>query len=375
MTRDCFRILLAEDDAPTRQFMHKLLAAEGYEILEASDGAAAMEVLGREPVDMVVSDIMMPGGNGLDLCRQIKATEAFRLMPVLLCTARSQDSDKIEGLRAGADDFLTKPVNATELRVRIRNFQRVVSLQNQVEHARRDAEALVHERTEQLRNTIEQLQVAQAEAAIAQLDVIQRLAAATEYKDSDTGSHIQRIAEYTHILSKALGWFDESRALVVSQASTMHDLGKIGIPDYILMKPGLLTADEFELMKRHTILGWRLLRGSSTSLLQAAATIARSHHEKWDGTGYPDGLAGEEIPREARIVAVADVFDALRAQRCYKPEFPVDQCFEMVRERAGAHFDPDVVEAFMGSRDAIVEVSIGLSGPDGIEPYLADIDV
>lgn len=355
--------------------MRKLLSVEGGEILEAADGAEALEILEREPVDLVVSDIMMPRLNGLDLCRRIKADEQFRLMPVVLCTAYNQNSDRIEGLEAGADDFLTKPVNAAEMTVRIRNLKRVVTLQNQVKNARRDAETLVEIRTEQLRNSIEQLQVAQAEAAIAQLDVIQRLAAATEYKDSETGAHIQRIAEYTHVITRKLGWHEDSRALIVSQASTMHDLGKIGIPDYILMKPGLLTADEFELMKRHTILGWRLLRGSSTFLLQSAATIARSHHEKWDGTGYPDGLTGEEIPREARIVAVADVFDALRAQRCYKPEFPLDQCFEMIRERSESHFDPEVVEAFLECRDEITEISVGLSGSDAVEPYLSDIDL
>jgi putative two-component system response regulator len=375
MPTDPFRILLAEDDAPSREFMRKLLAADGYEIVEACDGESAFDLLGRERVDLVVSDIMMPGGNGLDLCRRIRASEAHRLLPVILVTARNQERDRVEGLDAGADDFLGKPVNAAELKARIRNFRRVVGLQNQVQRARLDAEALVEERTEQLRNTIERLRVAQAEAAIAQLDVIQRLAAATEYKDADTGSHIQRIAESTHVLAEALGWFDESRGLIVGQASTMHDLGKIGIPDYILTKPGLLTPEEFELMKRHTILGWRLLRGSSTALLQAAATIARSHHEKWDGSGYPDGLAGEEIPREARIVAVADVFDALRSQRCYKPEFPLEQCYGMIRERAGSHFDPEVVEAFMDSRGALGAIRVGLDG-DGSEPLPAsDIEL
>lgn len=375
MSEPPFRILLAEDDPPTRQFMRKLLSSEGCEILEAKDGAEAWELLERERIDLLVSDIMMPRLNGLELCRRAKAAERFRLMPVVLCTAYNQDSDRIAGLEAGADDFLTKPVNVAELTVRIRNLRRVVTLQNQVVNARRDAETLVEIRTEQLRNSLERLQVAQAEAAIAQLDVIQRLAAATEYKDSETGAHIQRIAEYTHVIARRLGWYEDSKALIVSQASTMHDLGKIGIPDYILMKPGLLTAEEFELMKRHTILGWRLLRGSSTFLLQSAATIARSHHEKWDGTGYPDGLTGEEIPREARIVAVADVFDALRAQRCYKPEFPLDQCFEMVRERIGTHFDPEVVEAFLECRDEITEISVGLSGSDEVEPYLSDIDI
>jgi putative two-component system response regulator len=149
--------------------------------------------------------------------------------------------------------------------------------------------------------------------------------------------------------------------VIVSQASTMHDLGKIGIPDYILMKPGLLTTEEFEEMKNHTILGWRLLSGSQTPLLQTAARIARSHHEKWDGGGYPDGLQGGAIPPEARIVTVADVFDALRAQRCYKPEYPLDQCFEMIHTRSGEHFDPEVVEAFMTCRHELAGITVGLN--------------
>lgn len=354
-----FKILLAEDDAPTRLFMKTLLEMQDIEVVEAENGQAAYDLAKTTDVDLVLSDVMMPKLNGIELCRKMKQTPSLELVPVVLCTALNQESDRLQGLEAGADDFLTKPVNEAELRLRLRNFRRVVQLQHEVRRAKDMAEELVLERTEELRKTIESLEIAQAEAAIAQLDVIHRLAAATEYKDSDTGTHIQRIAEYTMVMARCLGWFDDDY-VTVSQASTMHDLGKIGIPDYILMKPGLLTSEEFEEMKKHTILGWRLLSGSRTPLLQKAAIIARSHHEKWNGTGYPDGLVGEEIPQAARIVAVADVFDALRAQRCYKPEYPMDQCFEMIRARAGEHFDPEVVEAFMLCKKDLIEINVGL---------------
>lgn len=364
MKDSSFKILLAEDDDPTRKFMTSMLRSMDYEVHAAVDGVEALEMLEDQAFDLVVSDIMMPRMDGFDLCRKIKENPSYSLLPVILCTALNSDSDRLQGLEAGADDFLTKPVDDAELRVRIRNFRRVVTLQNQVENAKALAEETVQERTIELRETIEELEIAEAEAAIAQLDVIHRLAAATEYKDADTGSHIQRIAEYSLQVATCLGWFDDDYAAIFSQASMMHDLGKIGIPDYILMKPGLLTPEEYEHMQNHTIIGWKLLSGSTTPLLQTAAKIARSHHEQWDGSGYPDGLAGEDIPPEARIVAVVDVFDALRARRCYKPEYPLEQCFEMIRARRGEHFDPDVVDAFMLCGNEIAQVNTGLSEPE-----------
>jgi len=361
MTADRFNILLAEDDELTRRFMRLMLASECDELLEAEDGAAALEIARTGKVDLIVSDIMMPHCTGIELCAQVKGSPATQMIPVVLCTALDGDDDRLKGLEAGADDFITKPINQSELIAKVHNFRRSVLLQKQVEAGKFEAERMVKEATLELRDTIEQLKIAQAEAALAQLDVIHRLAAATEYKDSDTGDHIRRIGEYTRITARCLGWFSDHEIGTIAQASTMHDLGKIGIPDYILMKPGLLTSEEFEQMKNHTILGWRLLSGSTTPMLQIAARIARSHHEKWDGTGYPDGLSREDIPPEARIVAVADVFDALRAQRCYKPEYPLDQCFEMVKASTDQHFDPEIVEAFLTCRDEMAEVSMGVT--------------
>lgn len=358
--QDPFVILLVEDDAATRQFMKLLLRNQGHEVIEAENGLVGYEIARTKKVDLVLSDVMMPKMNGIEMCRRIKQTPKLELLPVILVTALDQESDRIEGLNAGADEFLTKPVNELALQIRLRNFRRVIALQNEVKDACGNAERLVRERTVELEKTIDELHITQAEAAIAQLEVIHRLAAASEYKDSDTGSHIQRISEYSLILAKCLGWFSPDDTVQISQAATMHDVGKIGIADYILMKPGLLTSDEFEEMKKHTILGWRLLSGSSTPLLQRAAVIARSHHERWDGSGYPDGLVGEDIPPEARIVSVADVFDALRAQRCYKPEYPIQQCLEMIKSRSGQHFDPEVVEAFTLCAKEIIGVDHGL---------------
>jgi putative two-component system response regulator len=361
MTDQPFKILLVDDDEPTRDFMKLVLEMEGYDVLVAEDGAAAYDAVKRQKVDLVLSDVMMPRMTGIELCAKIKKDPDLELLPVILCTALSQDCDRLEGLEAGADDFLTKPVDEAEIKLRLRNFVRVVTLQQQVKRGRLDAERMVEERTEELRETIHRLEEARAEIAIAQLDVIYRLAAATEYKDADTGAHIQRIAEYTARIARCLGWFSDEEIATISHASMMHDLGKIGIPDYILMKPGLLTSEEFEEMKKHTTIGWRLLSGSLTPLLQIASRIAHCHHEKWDGSGYPEGLIGEAIPPEARIVAVVDVFDALRAQRCYKPEYPLHQCFEMIRARAGTHFDPEVVEAFLLVSNELADIDIGLA--------------
>lgn len=376
MTVERFNILLAEDDELTRRFMRLMLAEECDELIEAEDGTSALKIAQTGKVDLIVSDVMMPGCSGIEMCAKIKESPATQLIPVVLCTALDGDEDRLKGLEAGADDFIAKPINQSELIAKVRNFRRTVLLQKQVQAGKFEAERMVKQATLELRDTIEQLKLAQAEAALAQLDVIHRLAAATEYKDSDTGDHIRRIGEYTRITSRCLGWFSDDEVITIAEASTMHDLGKIGIPDYILMKPGLLTSEEFEHMKNHTILGWRLLSGSRTPMLQIAARIARSHHEKWDGTGYPDGLTREEIPAEARIVAVADVFDALRAQRCYKPEYPIDQCFEMVKTSSDQHFDPEIVEAFLTCRDEMEQVSIGMpripSDDDEIDPLVRE---
>ncbi|MCH8334153.1 response regulator, partial [Candidatus Sumerlaeota bacterium] len=357
MSDSPFTILLVEDDAPTRRFMKLMLQKQDFNVVEAEDGQEGYEIVVRAAnsndtstkIDLVLSDVMMANLDGIELCRKIKETPSLELVPVILCTALHDHNDRISALEAGADDFITKPIDEAELRLRLRNFRRVVKLQDQVNDAKLYAEELAEKRTEELRKSIETLQIAQAEASIAQLDVIHRLAAATEYKDADTGAHIHRIAQYTLQIDKLLGWFDQSETAIVSQASTMHDLGKIGIPDYILMKPGLLTSEEFEVMQSHTILGWRLLSGSNTPLLQIAAKIARSHHEKWDGSGYPDGLVGDQIPLTARMFSLVDVWDALISDRAYRRGIPQEEVFEYIMDQAGKHFDPELVSPCLRS--------------------------
>ena len=262
-------------------------------------------------------------------------------IPVLMITANDGKDVRYEALQIGATDFLNKPVDRVEFTARVRNMLALASSRQKLADRAawladevRKATAVIHAREQEL---------------------LYRMSRAAEFRDPETGAHIQRMAHYSRLIAAKLGLSPDEQTLIL-QAAPMHDVGKIGIPDYILLKPGALNPEEFALMKKHAKLGHELLHGSESTVLQAAATIAIAHHEKYDGSGYPHGLAGEAIPLFARIVAVADVFDALTSERPYKKAWSLEQSVTFLREGSGTHFDPRCVEAFLAAWDEVIKV-------------------
>ncbi|HXF46960.1 MAG TPA: HD domain-containing phosphohydrolase [Burkholderiaceae bacterium] len=307
---DAPRLLLVDDEPQNLQLLKRVLEGE-YRLSFARSGAEAL-ARAREVVPrLIVLDVMMPGMNGHDVLRALKADPATADIPVLFCTALGQEEDESLGLSLGAVDYITKPIAPAVLRARVRTHLALVQ--------RRELER-------------------------TRLEIIRRLGRAAEFKDNETGRHVIRMSHYSRLIAEALGApaaFCE-RTL---EAAPMHDIGKIGIPDAVLLKPGKLDADEWAVMRRHPEIGAAIIGDDASPLLQMARRIALEHHEKWDGSGYPRGLRGEAISAEARIVAVADVFDALTSARPYKPAWPREQALAFLREQSGRHFWPDAVAA------------------------------
>lgn len=332
-------IVVVDDEPANARLVARMLAPAGYERIDTfTRPAAALDAVNGRPPDLLVLDLQMPEMGGLELMAQVRdATDGPLPVPVLILTSDGSRDAKEKALRAGAQDFLVKPLSPLEVRLRVGNLLETRRLQRELAERNERLDALVEERTSELED--------------ARLETLEKLALAAEYRDDETGEHIRRVGRLSARLGRALGLM-EGRIEVLRQAAPLHDVGKIGIDDSILRKPGSLTEEEFEVMKTHTVIGAEILAGSRSSVLRGAETIARSHHENWDGTGYPDGLIGDEIPLEARIVAVADVFDSLTHERVYKEATPVPEAEEKIRELEGSKFDPQVVRAFSIVRDS-----------------------
>ncbi|MFU2487407.1 HD domain-containing phosphohydrolase [Thauera sp. WH-1] len=296
--------------------------------------------LEHEP-DLIIVDYMMPGMDGLEFIRRMRASRHRDDLPILMVTASHERSVRYEALECGANDFLTKPIDAHEFESRVRNMLKL-----------REAHLATRQRAETLAVEVRK---ATAEIIDRERETITRLSRAAEFRDPETGAHIQRMSHYSALIARRLG-HDEELADALLMAAPMHDVGKLGIPDTILLKPGRLSTEEFEVMKRHPQIGYDILKDSSSSILRLGATIALTHHEKFDGNGYPHGLAGEAIPIEGRIVAVADVFDALTSARPYKPAWPLARAIALLREGRGSHFDPACVDAFLLAWDEVLAV-------------------
>lgn len=327
------RILVVDDEAFVRRHLIRCLGAEGYDCDDASDVAEALALLERRRYALVLSDINMPGRSGMDLLTEVRARFGDQVAVVMVTGV----DDKEVGLRAlegGASSYLIKPYEANEA---------VLHVANALERRRLTLQSLAFQET--LRVEVRQ----------AQEEIAWRLLSAAGWRDEETGAHIHRVGRGAQIVAGKLGW-PADRVASIKLAAAMHDIGKIGVPDAILLKPGSLTDAEFELVKRHTEMGASMLSGSSNPLLQMAEEIARSHHERWDGGGYPDGLSGEEIPESARIVAVIDVFDALTSDRPYRPAFELEEALEIMKEERGSQFDPRVFDAFLAELPSIQRV-------------------
>ncbi len=296
----------------------------------------------RENVpDLVIVDYMMPDMDGLRFISAFRALHGRDEVPILMVTANDQKDVRYEALLGGANDFLTKPIDRVEFGARARNMLSLRTGQKFLADRAQHLAALVHEQTREIRDREKEL--------------IFRMSRAAEFRDPETGAHIQRMAYYSQAIAKGLD-LDESVQKLILEAAPMHDVGKIGIPDYILLKPGKLTPEEFEVMKGHARLGHELLNNSGSEILRAGAQIAISHHEKYDGSGYPRGLKGNDIPLFGRIVAVADVFDALTSERPYKKAWSLEDAVHFLEEGRGKHFDPLCVEAFLATWDIVLDI-------------------
>lgn len=329
-------ILIVDDEPAICSVLTNYLRFHGYSCHSAPEVDSALHMLAEAQVDCVLTDLNMPGKSGLDLLREVR--EAWPEIAVILFTAKAEVQLAVASMREGASDFLTKPVQLKQLIRCISNALEKKRLKSELRNYQRNLEKLVQERTAQIQDALRAIET-------SHFDTLQRLCHAAEYRDDETGFHVLRIGKYCEIIARELGLPSED-IFLLSKASPLHDLGKIGIPDNILLKPGKLTADEFEIMKRHASIGGEILKNANSKVLQVAETVARSHHEKWDGSGYPEGIKGEDIPIMGRIAALADVFDALTMKRCYKPAFTLETSANIINQGSKKHFDPYIVEAF-----------------------------
>lgn len=338
------RILIVDDEEPIRRSLGRVLERAGYSCYGVGSAAEALETLAGEAFDLVLTDVNMPGETGLWLAGQVG--ERYPGTAVVMVTGVDETALARVALEMGAYGYVIKPFEANEIVINVFNALRRRSLEMENRRHRDELSLLVAQRTAALEESLRRLADTEAALRKAHQQAMHRLAVAAEYHDPTTGAHIQRMSMYSAAIAAKVG-LGMDEAELIRLASPMHDIGKIGIPDEILQKPGKLTDGEMDVMRDHPRIGYDLLSGSGSDLLELAASIALSHHEKWNGTGYPDGRAGTDIPLEGRIVALADVFDALTSERPYKRAFGFDESLDIIRRDSGTHFDPELVEVMV----------------------------
>lgn len=316
-------IIVVDDEPINLRLLKNVLAGE-YKLVFAKSGQEAIDIAQSTDLDLILLDVMMPNMTGFETCEQIKLLKKHSHTPVIFITALNDSNDETKGFDVGGVDYITKPFSPQVVKARIKSHLSLVQV-------------------EALKQT--------------QLEVVQRLGRAAEYKDNETGTHVIRMSHYSQILASAYG-LSEAESETLLYAAPMHDIGKIGIPDNILQKPGKLTAEEYEVIKGHPQIGADIIGETTSNLLFVAKQVALYHHEKWNGTGYPHGLKGEDIPLVARIVAVADVFDALTSERPYKKAWPIEDVLALMRKESGAHFEPKLVELLEQNLDKFLEVKL-----------------
>lgn len=326
--------VLIVDDTPENIDILVGILSDDYKIKVAIDGPRALALVAKSRPDLILLDVMMPGMNGYEVCKLLKQDPLTSHIPVIFVTALSEVADETQGFALGAVDYITKPVSAAVVKARVKTH---LALYDQ----KRFLEQQVKIRTQELEAT--------------RFEIIRRLGRAAEYKDNETGLHVVRMSHYARLLAIKLGLPDTFCDLIFN-AAPMHDIGKIGTPDAVLKKPGKLNAEEWAIMQQHAVIGAEIIGEHDDPLLTMARRIALTHHEKWDGAGYPYGLVGEDIPLEGRIVAIADVFDALTSQRPYKPAWTIEATMKLLESEAGKHFDPKLVAEFKQILPQVVEI-------------------
>jgi putative two-component system response regulator len=336
---DNVRILVVDDETAITEMISHALTRSGYSCMTAENADKALQLLSQHPAEVVITDIRMPGMSGVDLLKIIKEKHKA---DVIVMTGFTEEYDYESVVASGASDFIQKPISFRELNIRLKRVLRLRYLLIERDHINRK----LQENVEQLMKYSSQLKAAHGELQYAYLDTINRLAAATEFKDEDTGDHIIRISRYSTFIAKKLGLPADTVELI-QYASPMHDIGKIGIPDHILLKPDRLSKEEFEIAKTHTTIGAQILENSKADVLRLSCEIALTHHERYNGKGYPKGLTGRNIPIAGRIVALTDTFDALTSKRPYKEPYPFEVAVDIIKSERGNHFDPDIVDIFI----------------------------
>jgi len=348
--------LLVVDDVPENLLLMSELLRPHYHLRVASGGEKALQIARRSPPDLILLDVMMPDMDGYEVCRHLKDDPRTADTPVLFLTAKDQAEDERRGLELGAADYLGKPFEPTVLLARVRSQLRLKAAADQLRARNAELDLEVEQRTHELQ-------------AVHDVTIL-ALASLAETRDNETGNHLRRTQNYVRALALRLreqprfaAELDEQTIDLLYKSAPLHDIGKVGIPDQILLKPGRFEPHEFEVMKQHPRLGYRALihaeemLGAPLPFLRIAKEIALCHHEKWDGSGYPQGLRGEAIPLSARLMAIADVYDAVISRRVYKPEMPHDKAVAIIREGCGTHFDPAVVEAFLDLQEEFQDIA------------------
>ncbi len=354
------RILVVDDDEAVRRTIRRILERHNYEVGEASTTAEARVRLGEATYELLLCDIGLPGESGIELVRSVAT--AFPQMGVVMVTAIDDPAVAQEALDLGVFGYLVKPFRANEVLINVAAGLRHRELELLRQSHVDELESKVLSRTASLRDAVRLLELTSEVARTAEQETVQRLVTALTLRSEETGGHIQRMSHYASMLASKIPSAPWSEA-EIRVASMLHDVGKIGVPDSILLKPGPLDADEFDLIKRHPILGNSLLGGGGSRVLMLGARICLSHHERFDGEGYPYGLAGDAIPIEARIAAIADVFDAITTNRVYRDAMPDEAAFEVLVSERGRHFDPDLLDLFMASGDEIIKIRLTYAEP------------
>jgi cyclic di-GMP phosphodiesterase len=348
------RVLVIDDDAGIRKITQMLVEGMGHEVEAARDGIEGLDKIKRG-IDLVLLDVLMPGLDGFDVCRRLRQDPHGKDVPVIFVTSLETREHRLQAVEAGANDFISKPVEETELRIRSASLLKMKEAQDKLKVYQTHLEDMVAERTVSLRRALEQMAEAKRLAYQAQIETVERLAILAEYKDKVTARHIQRMSEYCAVIARGLN-LPAAEVELILHASRMHDVGKIAVPDNILRKPSSLDPAEWTVMRAHSTIGSAILDHSSSQILQAGHVIALHHHERWDGGGYPNGLAGSAIPLWGRICAVGDVFDAVTSERPYKPAFPNEEALQILRDGRGKHFDPRVVDVFFECLEEILAI-------------------